>query len=253
MVGDFNHWDTRRHPMRLRNGGIWEIFIPKLGPGTHYKYYVRSTPHGLPAAQGRPVRIRVAKCRRSRPRLSPTSTTTNGSDSEWMEQRAQTNWLKEPILDLRSASGILDAQADGTSLSYREMAVSLVGVREGDGLHAHRTAADDGASVFGLVGLSGYRLLRTDFAFRHAAGLHVLHRSAAIRTGIGVIVDWVPAHFPKDAHGLAFFDGTALYEHADPRKGEHRDWGTLIFNYGRNEVRTFLISNARLLAEEVSH
>jgi 1,4-alpha-glucan branching enzyme len=165
------------------------------------------------------------------------------ADSEWMQKRAQTNCLKQPmsVYEVHVESWL--RKPDGTSLSYREMAVSLVKyIVEMNYTHIellplmeHPFSGSWGYQVIGYYAPTSRFGTPQDFMFL----IDTCHQN-----GIGVIMDWVPAHFPKDAHGLAFFDGTALYEHADPRKGEHRDWGTLIFNYGRNEVRTFLISNA---------
>jgi 1,4-alpha-glucan branching enzyme len=165
------------------------------------------------------------------------------SDGEWMSTRADRNWLKEPvsIYEVHLESWLRGP--GGESLSYRELAVSLVTYVKQMGythiqlmpIMEHPFSGSWGYQVIGYYAPTARFGSPIDFMYF----VDQCHQN-----GIGVLVDWVPAHFPKDAHGLAFFDGTALYEHADPRKGEHRDWGTLIFNYGRNEVRTFLISNA---------
>ena len=161
-------------------------------------------------------------------------------------------WLDRPmsVYEVHLGSWARVPEEGNRFLTYREMAERLVPYVKDTGLHAHRAAAGDGASVLGLVGLSGARVLRADEPLRPARGLQALRRRGATRPASGVILDWVPGHFPKDEHGLARFDGTALYEHADPRQGEHQDWGTLIFNYGRNEVRNFLLSNALFWLEE---
>jgi 1,4-alpha-glucan branching enzyme len=242
VVADFNHWDTRRHPMRLRNGGIWEIFIPDAGSGTHYKYYVRSRHMGHRQLKADPYGF----ASEVPPKSASVVADVNKyiwKDSEWMEKRAQTNWLKQPmsVYEVHPESWL--RKPDGTSLSYREMAVSLVQyVKDMNFTHIellpmmeHPFSGSWGYQVIGYYAPTSRFGAAEDFMYL----IDMCHQN-----GIGVLMDWVPAHFPKDAHGLAFFDGTALYEHADPRKGEHRDWGTLIFNYGRNEVRTFLISNA---------
>jgi 1,4-alpha-glucan branching enzyme len=242
VVGDFNHWDTRRHPMRLRNGGIWEIFIPSAGPGAPYKYYVRSRHLGHRQLKADPYGF---ACEVPPKSASVVADIDNykWADTEWMQKRAQTNYLKQPmsVYEVHVESWL--RKPDGTSLSYREMAISLVKyVVEMNYTHIellplmeHPFSGSWGYQVIGYYAPTSRFGTPQDFMFL----IETCHQN-----GIGVIMDWVPAHFPKDAHGLAFFDGTALYEHADPRKGEHRDWGTLIFNYGRNEVRTFLISNA---------
>jgi 1,4-alpha-glucan branching enzyme len=171
------------------------------------------------------------------------STRYEWNDSEWLAKRAETNLLKRPMSVYEVHIESWMRKPDGTSLSYREAAVSLVQyVKEMGYTHIellplmeHPFSGSWGYQVIGYYAPTSRFGTPQDFMYM----IDQCHQN-----GIGVIMDWVPAHFPKDAHGLAFFDGTALYEHADPRMGEHRDWGTLIFNYGRNEVRTFLISNA---------
>jgi 1,4-alpha-glucan branching enzyme len=242
LVGDFNHWDTRRHPMRLRNGGIWEIFLPDIGPGTHYKYYIRSRHMGYRQLKADPYGFQSEVPPKSASVVTDLSAYEWG-DAEWMESRGKRDWLKEPfsVYEVHVESWM--RKPTGESLSYREMAHTLVDYVKDMGfthiellpIMEHPFSGSWGYQVIGYYAPTARFGTPQDFMYF----VDHCHRS-----GIGVIVDWVPAHFPKDAHGLAFFDGTALYEHADPRKGEHRDWGTLIFNYGRNEIRTFLISNA---------
>jgi 1,4-alpha-glucan branching enzyme len=242
VVGDFNHWDTRRHPMRLRNGGIWELFVPGLECGAHYKYFVRSRLQGYRQLKADPYGFEGE--------VPPKSASIvcdldryEWQDSEWMERRAAEDALQKPfsVYEVHIESWM--RKPNGESLSYRELATTLVEyVKRLNYSHIellpimeHPFSGSWGYQVIGYYAPTSRFGSPEDFMYF----VDKCHQA-----GIGVLVDWVPAHFPKDAHGLAYFDGTALYEHADPRKGEHRDWGTLIFNYGRNEVRTFLISNA---------
>ncbi len=242
VAGDFNHWDTRRHPMRLRSGGIWELFLPEAGAGCVYKYYVRSRHFGHRQLKSDPYGFAGEVTPKSASVVADLNK-YEWQDDEWMQRRANTNWLKQPMAIYEVHVESWMRKPDGTSLSYREMAVSLVEyVKQMRYTHIellplmeHPFSGSWGYQVIGYYSPTSRFGTPEDFMFL----IDSCHQN-----GIGVIMDWVPAHFPKDAHGLAFFDGTALYEHADPRKGEHSDWGTLIFNYGRNEVRTFLISNA---------
>jgi 1,4-alpha-glucan branching enzyme len=242
VVGEFNHWDTRRHPMRLRSGGVWEIFVPELQAGTIYKYYVRSRHFGHRQLKADPYGFASEVTPKSASVVAELDT-YEWNDSEWLAKRAETNLLKRPMSVYEVHIESWMRKPDGTSLSYREAAVSLVQyVKEMGYTHIellplmeHPFSGSWGYQVIGYYAPTSRFGTPQDFMYM----IDQCHQN-----GIGVIMDWVPAHFPKDAHGLAFFDGTALYEHADPRMGEHRDWGTLIFNYGRNEVRTFLISNA---------
>ena len=242
LVGDFNHWDTRRNPMRLRSGGVWEIFMPELGAGSAYKYYVRSKLLGHRQLKSDPYGFAMEVPPKTASIVQELDT-YEWRDAEWMDRRAKGNLLKEPVsaYEVHLESWLRGPR--GETLTYRELAVSLVQyVKEMGYTHIellpiaeHPFSGSWGYQVIGYYAPTSRFGGPQDF-------MHFVDECH--RNGIGVIVDWVPAHFPKDAHGLAWFDGTALYEHADPRKGEHRDWGTLIFNYGRNEVRTFLISNA---------
>jgi 1,4-alpha-glucan branching enzyme len=248
VTGDFNQWDTRRHPMRLRNAGIWEIFIPGLGPGATYKYFVRSRFVGYQQMKTDPYSFYCET-----PPKSASIVWDLGNyqwqDSVWMEARAKTDWLKRPvsIYEVHLESWLRGPQ--NQTLTYRELAKSLVGYAQ----KMHYTHIELLPIMeHPFSGSWGYQVIAyyaptsrfgTPDDFRYF--IDCCHQA-----GIGVIVDWVPAHFPKDAHGLAYFDGTALYEHADPRKGEHREWGTMVFNFGRNEVRAFLISNALFWLKE---
>jgi 1,4-alpha-glucan branching enzyme len=241
-AGDFNQWDTRRNPMRKRNGGIWEIFLPAVDEGAAYKYHVRSQFFGYEQLKADPYGFATEAPPKS------ASVVCNidryeWNDSAWMEERAKKDWLREPvsIYEVHLESWV--RRPLGEPLTYREMADKLSEYASYMGythiellpMMEHPYGGSWGYQVTGFFAPTARFGSPEDF-------MYLVDRCH--QADIGIIVDWVPAHFPKDAHGLAFFDGTALYEHADPRMGEHRDWGTLIFNYGRNEVREFLISNA---------
>ena len=248
VAGEFNDWDIRRHPMRRRNGGFWELFIPGLGEGTTYKYNVRSRFAGHQQLKADPYAFECETPPKS------ASVVWNidryqWNDAAWFEQRAKTDWLKSPVsaYEVHAESWMRDPQ--GQPLTYREMAVKLVeyAVRMGYThiellpIMEHPFSGSWGYQVIGYFAPTARFGTPDDFRYL----VDCCHQA-----GIGVLVDWVPGHFPKDAHGLVFFDGTALYEHADPRQGEQKEWGTLVFNYGRNEVRTFLISNALFWLKE---
>ncbi|MBV6431405.1 MAG: 1,4-alpha-glucan branching enzyme GlgB [Bryobacteraceae bacterium] len=242
VAGDFNGWNTRMHPMRLRNGGIWELFLPRVERGAAYKYAI--TAHGG-----------LHQELKSDPYAFHTETPPKQAslvwgvpnhewrDAAWMERRAAGNLLKEPlsIYEVHLESWLRGEK--GRPLSYRELAGRLIPYVVNNGfthlellpIMEHPFSGSWGYQVTGYYAPTARFGPPEDFQ----EFVDQCHHA-----GIGVILDWVPAHFPRDAHGLARFDGTALYEHADPRQGEHKDWGTLIFNYGRHEVRTFLLANA---------
>jgi 1,4-alpha-glucan branching enzyme len=242
VVGDFNDWDERRHPMRLRSGGVWEIFLPGVGPGANYKYSVRAPARGFRQQKADPYGFATELPPKSASIVCDLAT-YQWNDQQWMDARAHKDHLKEPISIYEVHLGSWLRGPENSYLSYRELAEKLVeyAVRLGYThlellpVMEHPYSGSWGYQVVGYYAPTSRFGTPQDF-------MYFVDRCH--QAGIGVIVDWVPGHFPKDAHGLAQFDGTALYEHADPRKGEHREWGTLIFNYGRNEVRTFLISNA---------
>lgn len=242
VIGDFNDWDSRVNPMRLRTAGIWEIFVPGLGEGSRYKYFVRSRFHGHRAEKADPYAFYCE--------VPPKSASVvwdidkySWNDTEWMGARERTDLLKQPvtIYEVHLESWLRGPY--NQTLTYRELADTLVQyVKKMGYTHIellpvleHPFSGSWGYQVIGYYAPTSRFGTPDDF-------MYFVDRCH--QEGIGVIVDWVPGHFPKDAHGLVYFDGTALYEHEDPRKGEQRDWGTMIFNFGRNEVRTFLISNA---------
>jgi 1,4-alpha-glucan branching enzyme len=251
VIGDFNHWDGRVHVMRrLVTSGIWEIFIPDLTDGACYKFEIRtSAGHLLQKADPYARRFEVP------PNTASVVWSEGGyqwRDHDWIRDRASFNgWHDRPkaIYEVHLGSWRRVPEEGSRYLTYRELAHSLVPyVREMGYTHIelmpvmeHPFSGSWGYQVIGFFAPTSRFGSPDDFRYF----VDECHRQQ-----IGVIVDWVPGHFPKDAHGLARFDGTALYEHDDPRKGEHQDWGTLIFNYGRSEVQTFLISNALFWLEE---
>jgi 1,4-alpha-glucan branching enzyme len=248
VVGDFNEWDTRRHPMRLRTVGVWEIFLPGLGPGTTYKYFVRSRLQGYQQMKMDPYAFYAETPPKSASIVWDLSR-YEWQDAEWMEARAAVDLLKRPVAAYEVHLESWLRGPNGRVMTYRDLAKSLVGYCQRMGYTHIELLPIMEYPYSGSWGyqVTGYFAPTSRFGtpddFKHFI-------DACHQAGIGVIVDWVPAHFPKDAHGLAYFDGTALYEHADPRKGEQREWGTNIFNYGRNEVRAFLTSNAMFWLKE---
>ena len=250
VVGDFNGWDGRVHVLRkLINCGVWEIFIPGVGEGAHYKFEIKnrwgqvvlkSDPFAFFSQHGTATASLVFELGRYR-----------WSDQEWMERRKETALHTAPvsIYEVHLGSWRRKAEEGDRFLSYLELADELIDYVAFMG-YTHIELMPVAEHPFeGSWGyqVTGYFAPTSRFGnpdeFRHFV-------DRAHQKGIGVILDWVPGHFPKDIHGLAEFDGTDLFEHADPRKGEHMDWGTLIFNYGRNEVRNFLIANALFWLEE---
>ena len=243
VAGDFNDWDGRRHPLRrLPSAGIWEAFVPGATAGTIYKYLVtgadgvteRSDPYGF----GAELPPRTASC------VVDLDAYT-WRDGDWMATRAAHNALDAPINAYEVHLGSWRRPGDDPIrwLTYADLERELVPYCVEMGFtHVellppteHPLSASWGYQTIGMFAATS--------RFGPPQALMSLV-DAFHRAGIGVIVDWVPAHFPKDSHGLRRFDGTALYEHEDPRQGEHPDWGTMIFNYGRHEVRNYLVSSA---------
>jgi 1,4-alpha-glucan branching enzyme len=248
LAGEFNDWDTRRHPMRRRNGGVWEIFVPGLAAGASYKYNVRSRFAGYQQLKADPYAFYCELPPKSASRVWD-STAYEWQDAAWMTNRAASDILKSPmsVYEVHLESWMRGPM--GQMLTYRELAVKLVQYVKQMG-YTHMELLP--VMEYPFSGSWGYQVIGY-FAPTSRFGTPDDFRffvDACHQAGIGVIVDWVPAHFPKDAHGLVYFDGTALYEHADPRKGEQKEWGTLVFNYGRNEVRSFLVSNGLFWLKE---
>jgi 1,4-alpha-glucan branching enzyme len=243
VVGDFNGWDGRRHPMRLRpEAGVWELFIPRLQPGAVYKYELIG-PDGAqlplkadPIAQA--TELPPATASRV---LDPAPFAW--TDEAWMARRGAAQAPGAPISIYEVHAGSWWRDADGESLDWDRLADRLLPYVQGMGF-THLEFLPIMEHPFG--GSWGYQplsMFAPSARFGSPTGFaRFVDRAHA--AGIGVILDWVPAHFPTDAHGLYRFDGTALYEHADPREGFHRDWNTAIYNFGRNEVRGFLLASA---------
>lgn len=245
VIGDFNRWDGRRHPMRILGlSGVWEIFIPGLKEGELYKFEIKSKFNKYIAVKADPYAFYFE--------LRPKSASIvydidkyQWNDREWMEMRSKKNWFESPIsiYEVHLGSWMRVPEEGNRYLTYRETADRLVRyVKEMGYTHIellpvteHPLDASWGYQTIGYFAPTSRYGRPEDFMYF----VDKCHQN-----NIGVIVDWAPAHFPADGHGLGFFDGTCLYEHEDPRKGFHPDWGTKIFNYGRNEVKNFLISNA---------
>ena len=242
VTGDFDGWDGRANPMRsLGSSGVWELFVPGLPPGTNYKYRILG-PDGTWHEKADPMAYatEVPPATASKVTLSAHEWT----DAEWMQRREATEWHATPMSVYEVHLG-----SWRPGLGYRELADELAGYVAEQGF-THVELLPVAEHPFG--GSWGYQVTSyyaptarfgTPDEFRHL--VDTLHQQ-----GIGVIMDWVPAHFPKDSWALAQFDGTPLYEHADPRRGEHPDWGTLVFDFGRTEVRNFLVANALYWIEE---
>ncbi len=245
IVGNFNKWDPRRHPMRiLGDSGIWELFIPGCGEGEIYKYEILSKINKYISEKADPYAF-YAEIRPKSASIVYDINKYEWHDDSWLESRSANNWLESPIAiyEVHLGSWMRMPEQDNRYLTYREMADKLIRyVKEMGYTHIelmpvteHPLDASWGYQTISYFAPTSRYGKPEDFMFF----VDLCHQN-----NIGVILDWSPAHFPTDGHGLGFFDGTCLYEHEDPRKGFHPDWGTKIFNYGRKEVRNFLISNA---------
>lgn len=243
VVGDFNIWDGRRHPMRRRGAtGVWEIFIPGLGEGTVYKYEIRSADGVLLPLKADPVGF-GSEHPPANASVVRDIRATDWQDDEWMAGRAARHAVDAPISVYEVHLPSWRRAPGNRMLSYTELAEQLTDYAAAMGFtHIELLPVSeypfDGSWGYQPVGLYAPTI-------RHGTpGEFRAFVDAAHRKGLGVILDWVPGHFPTDPHGLGRFDGTALYEHQDPKEGFHQDWNTLIYNYGRVEVQNYLISNA---------
>ncbi|MGB8699108.1 MAG: 1,4-alpha-glucan branching enzyme [Thermosynechococcaceae cyanobacterium] len=264
VIGDFNYWDGRKNQMRKGPTGIWELFIPELTVGQCYKYEIKNAEGHIyektdPYGYYQEVRPKTAS-------IVADLSDYVWNDASWLEQRRHADPLAQPISvyemhlgswmhaasadppllangELGTSVAVSELKPDARYLTYRELAERLIPyVKELGFTHIellpiaeHPFDGSWGYQVTGYYACTARYGTPQDFMYF----VDQCHQN-----GIGVIVDWVPGHFPRDGHGLPFFDGTHLYEHADPRKGEHKEWGTLVFNYNRHEVKNFLIANA---------
>ncbi len=242
VVGDFNQWDGRFHPLRLLGAsGVWEIFIPGVGVGAHYKFEIRDA-YGNIKLNTDPFGFFFEVPPKNAAIVWDTLK-FKWTDAAWLTKRRERDALRSPMSIYEVHPGSWRKKTANESWSYRELAEPLVlYVKRMGFTHVeflpvaeHAFYPSWGYQVTGFYAPTSRYGTPEDFQFL----VNALHAA-----GIGVIVDWVPAHFPRDDWALARFDGTALYEHEDPRKGAHQDWGTLIFNFGRNEVNNFLVANA---------
>lgn len=242
VIGEFNRWDGRIHPMAAHgSSGVWELFIPEIEQGMLYKFEIRNHA-GILLVKTDPYANAFE--------LRPGTAARAGSairhpwqDAEWMEQRGKWDWLHAPLNVYEIHAGSWKRHPDGRCYTYRELAENLVPYIKDMGythvelmpISEHPLDESWGYQATGYFAATS-RFGSPDDLCHFIDNCH--------QAGIGVLLDWVPAHFPQDAFALAHFDGTALYEHEDPRLGFHQDWGTHIFNYGRNEVKSFLLSSA---------
>jgi 1,4-alpha-glucan branching enzyme len=248
VMGDFNGWQKDSHLLKHRGqSGIWEGWIPDAGKGTQYKFFIESAAHGYSAEKTDPFAFYME--------VAPKTASIvwdleyEWQDHEWMLDRGSHNGVDHPISIYEIHIGSWKHEEDGHSLSYRDLADKLVEyVLQTGFTHVeflpvmeHPFYGSWGYQCLGYYAPTSRFGSPQDFMYL----VDTLHRNE-----IGVIIDWVPSHFPTDEVGLGYFDGTHLYEHADPRKGVHPDWGSYVFNYGRNEVRNFLISNALFWLEK---
>jgi len=249
IVGDFNHWDGRRHPMRNRGtSGIWEIFLPAIAEGVKYKFEIRTKNGGDNLIKSDPYGQRF-ELRPATASMVPSKEEYSWHDKDWLKSRDNFDWQHSALSVYELHLGSWQRSADGNFLNYREIADLLIPyVKEMGFTHIellpvteHPLDASWGYQTTGFYAPSSRFGSASEFCYF----IDQCHLNR-----IGIILDWVAGHFPKDTHSMACFDGTTLYEHEDPRKGEHMDWGTLIFNYGRHEVKNFLISNAIFWIEE---
>ena len=251
VVGDFNQWDGRHHPMRVRGAtGVWEIFVPGLRDGEVYKFEVKGRSHSYLGLKTDPYGF-YAEQRPKTASIVYDIDHYTWHDQEWMAERTFRQALNAPlsIYEVHLASWRRMPEENHRVLNYRELAEQLADYVQKMGfthvelmpVMEHPLDESWGYQTTGYFAPTSRHGTPDDFMYF----VDYLHER-----GIGVILDWVPAHFPSDAHGLAFFDGTHLYEHEDPRLREHPDWGTRIFNYGRTEVRSFLWSSALFWLEK---
>jgi len=251
VIGDFSIWDGRVFPMRsLGASGVWEIFLPEIRPGTLYKYEIL-THHGDVRVKTDPFAFKMEQHPGTASIVEPPPTTYDWNDADWMSKRDTLEPRREPMAayEVHLGSWARVPEEENRFLSYREIAPRLADHVKSLGfthvelmpIMEHPFYGSWGYQVSGYYAPTSRYGSPDDFRFL----VDTLHQH-----DIGVILDWVPAHFPKDDFALRRFDGSALYEHEDPRLGEHPDWGTLIFNYGRPEVRNFLVANALYWLEE---
>ena len=250
VIGDFNRWDPKATPLRPRaSSGIWEGFVPGLGQGTIYKYSIKPRFSSQRIEKSDPIGF-AAELRPNTASIVWDLSRYEWGDQPWIRRRGEAQAFDAPISIYEVHLGSWKRSPEGNGfLSYRDLGHQLAEYCQAMGythvellpISEHPLDASWGYQTVGYYAPTRRYGSPDDFRYF----VDTLHQA-----GIGVLLDWVPAHFPRDAHGLANFDGTSLYEHADPRQGEHPDWGTKIFNYGRNEVRSFLISNAVFWVEQ---
>jgi 1,4-alpha-glucan branching enzyme len=245
VVGDFNRWDGRVHPLRARgSSGIWELFIPEVGDSTIYKYEIVGPQGAVLPLKADPYAF-AAELRPSTGSVVARLDKHSWNDGDWITARARKKWLEQPVTvyEVHLGSWCRIPEDHDRWLTYRELSEQLIPyVKQLGYTHIELLPIMEHP----YDGSWGYQTLGY-FAATSRFGTPSEFMEFVDRchqAGLGVFLDWTPAHFPRDTHGLNMFDGTHLYEHSDPRQGSHPDWGTLVYNYGRNEVQNYLISNA---------